>query len=114
MKYLVVILLCASVYFCAGQEAGINVDEVLKNDRLLTQYINCILDKGRCNSEGYELKNTLPKAIKDNCSTCTAKQKTDGQKVIKFLYNNRKSDWDAIIAKYDPTGIYKSNYEQYY
>lgn len=35
---------------------NINIDEILSNKRLLTSYIKCILDKGRCTPEGKELK----------------------------------------------------------
>jgi hypothetical protein len=35
---------------------NINVDDILASDRLLKNYVNCLLDKGRCTPEGAELK----------------------------------------------------------
>lgn len=38
---------------------NINVDEILVNKRLLSAYIMCVLDKGKCTNEGRELKCKL-------------------------------------------------------
>jgi hypothetical protein len=35
---------------------NINVDEILESDRLLNNYIRCLLDTGRCSPEGTVLK----------------------------------------------------------
>jgi hypothetical protein len=35
---------------------NINVDEILESDRLRNNYINCVLEKGKCTPEGTELK----------------------------------------------------------
>lgn len=34
----------------------IDVDSIIKSDRLLIQYVNCILDKGPCTVDGRSLK----------------------------------------------------------
>lgn len=35
---------------------NIDIDEILSNKRLLTPYIKCMLDQGKCSAEGKELK----------------------------------------------------------
>jgi hypothetical protein len=35
---------------------NINVDEILESDRLRDNYINCVLEKGKCTPEGTELR----------------------------------------------------------
>jgi len=35
---------------------NINVDEILASDRLIDNYVKCLMDKGRCSPEGAELK----------------------------------------------------------
>lgn len=35
----------------------VNIDTVLSNDRVLTNYIKCLLEKGACTREGRELKS---------------------------------------------------------
>jgi hypothetical protein len=60
-------LLVASVAIVAAGPAGnnrkyndkydhIDVDAILKNDRILTSYVKCMLDKGPCTAEGKNLK----------------------------------------------------------
>lgn len=36
---------------------NINIETVLSNDRVLTNYIKCLLEKGACTREGRELKS---------------------------------------------------------
>jgi len=35
---------------------NIDVDAIINSDRLLNQYMNCILDKGPCTADGRSLK----------------------------------------------------------
>lgn len=37
---------------------NVSIESVLSNDRVLTNYIKCLLDKGACTKEGRELKRT--------------------------------------------------------
>lgn len=36
---------------------NVNIETVLSNDRVLTNYIKCLLDRGACTREGRELKS---------------------------------------------------------
>lgn len=36
---------------------NVNVDDILKNQRLLDNYFKCLMDKGRCTPDGAELKS---------------------------------------------------------
>ncbi|KAK9509788.1 hypothetical protein O3M35_007024 [Rhynocoris fuscipes] len=36
---------------------NIDVDKILSNDRILSQYIKCLMDEGNCTNEGKELKS---------------------------------------------------------
>ncbi|XP_029158333.1 ejaculatory bulb-specific protein 3-like [Nylanderia fulva] len=87
------------------------VDKILQNNRVLTSYIRCLLDKGPCTAEGRELKKILPDALSTNCSKCDDNQKTITQKVIKHLKTKRSEDWVNLLGKYDPLGQHKENYE---
>lgn len=49
---------------------GVNLDEILKSERLLNNYFKCLMDKGKCTPDGTELKKTLPDALKTACSKC--------------------------------------------
>lgn len=36
---------------------NVNIETVLSNDRVLSNYIKCLLDKGACTREGRDLKS---------------------------------------------------------
>ncbi|KYN32638.1 Ejaculatory bulb-specific protein 3 [Trachymyrmex septentrionalis] len=90
----------------------VNVDKILQNNRVLTNYIRCLMDEGPCTAEGRELRKTLPDALSSNCSKCNDKQKVMAEKVINHLKAKRSRDWDLLVAKYDPHGEYKKRYEK--
>ncbi|PSN51556.1 Ejaculatory bulb-specific protein 3 [Blattella germanica] len=93
---------------------NIDLDEVLKSDRLFLNYFNCLMDKGRCTPDGEELKKSVPDALENDCSKCSEKQKEGTKKVLKYLIKDKPQQWDELIAKYDPTGDYKKKYEEKY
>ncbi|XP_054277831.1 ejaculatory bulb-specific protein 3-like [Macrosteles quadrilineatus] len=90
---------------------SIDVDRILSNDRILTQYIKCLLEEGSCTNEGRELKKTLPDALRTGCSKCTEKQKIATDKVIKHVRKHKSRDWERLVNKYDPKGEFRSKYE---
>lgn len=52
---------CAGLVSAAAQKYepkydNVSIESVLSNDRVLTNYIKCLLDKGPCTKEGRELK----------------------------------------------------------
>jgi hypothetical protein len=57
------------------------------------------------------MTGTLPDALETDCSKCSDKQKSGATKVIHFLIDNKKEDWEKLEAKYDPTGAYRIKYE---
>ncbi|MFB9840703.1 A10/OS-D family protein, partial [Actinoallomurus acaciae] len=89
----------------------INVDEILESQRLLRGYVDCLLDKGRCTPDGKDLKETLPDALENDCSKCTAKQKEASDKVIRHLINKQPDYWKELAVKYDPQNIYQEKYK---
>ncbi|XP_076178445.1 chemosensory protein 6 [Ptiloglossa arizonensis] len=89
----------------------IDVDRILQNERVLANYIKCMLNEGPCTNEGRELKKTLPDALSSGCSKCNEKQKVTAEKVINHLRTKRPRDWERLSARYDPDGRYKSRYE---
>jgi hypothetical protein len=64
---------------------NVDVDEILKSERLLTSYIKCLMDEGPCTEDGRDLKDTLPDAINTDCSKCTEKQKEGSAKIMHFM-----------------------------
>nr|QTJ02340.1 chemosensory protein [Agrilus zanthoxylumi] len=90
---------------------NVDIDRILSNQRVLTNYIKCLMEEGPCTSEGRELKKTLPDALSTGCTKCNLKQKQTAEKVIRHLMKNRPSDWERLTAKYDPKGEYKKRFQ---
>ncbi|XP_016768084.1 chemosensory protein 6 isoform X1 [Apis mellifera] len=88
-----------------------DIDRILQNGRILTNYIKCMLDEGPCTNEGRELKKILPDALSTGCNKCNEKQKHTANKVVNYLKTKRPKDWERLSAKYDSTGEYKKRYE---
>lgn len=93
---------------------NINVDDVLSNNRILNNYIKCIMDKGPCTPEGRELKRLLPDALESECSKCTDVQRRNSNKVINYLRANKPGEWKLLLDKYDSKGVYRSKYEKHH
>ncbi|XP_055379986.1 ejaculatory bulb-specific protein 3-like [Condylostylus longicornis] len=82
----------------------VDVDAILSNQRILNNYIKCILEKGPCTAEGRELKKLLPDALATDCSKCTQTQRSNSDKVISHLKAQKPNEFKQILKKYDPEG----------
>ncbi|KAH8273303.1 hypothetical protein KR018_008294 [Drosophila ironensis] len=91
---------------------NINLDEILNQDRLLINYIKCLEGTGPCTPDGQMLKDSLPDAIKTDCSKCTEKQKFGVEKVTSHLIDNQPTAWKRLEKIYDPTGGYRIKYQE--
>ncbi|XP_038109885.1 ejaculatory bulb-specific protein 3 [Culex quinquefasciatus] len=121
MKFFIVAL--ALVALVAAQEEegdkyttrydNIDLDEILKSDRLFKNYYACLVEEGRCTAEGSYLKRILPEALETNCAKCTRKeipQRDDGVRAIKYMAENRAEEWKVLKARFDPENKYVEKY----
>nr|ALT31606.1 chemosensory protein 24 [Cnaphalocrocis medinalis] len=116
MKYLIV-LCCIAVAALADDKYtdkydNINLEEILENKRLLTAYVNCVMERGKCSPEGKELKENLQEAIETGCAKCTENQEKGAYRVIEHLIKNELDIWRELTAKYDPKGTWRKKYEE--
>ncbi|KAI9559956.1 chemosensory protein 2 [Daphnia sinensis] len=79
---------------------NVDVDNVLKNEKLVRRYIDCTLDRGRCEQNGRDLKAMLPRVLNEGCRGCTPKQVENSNRIINFMKTNHAADWAAIETKY--------------
>ncbi|XP_011706733.1 PREDICTED: ejaculatory bulb-specific protein 3 [Wasmannia auropunctata] len=118
MKEYYLLLLVSLVALAVANEKytrkydDVNVEKILQNNRVLTNYIRCLMDEGPCTAEGRELRKTLPDALSTGCNRCNDKQKIMAEKGINHLKTKRSREWDRLVAKYDPQGEYKKRYEK--
>ncbi|XP_045460745.1 ejaculatory bulb-specific protein 3-like [Harmonia axyridis] len=119
MKFVILLGLLV-VYFWAFTEAeeyksqydDLDVDEILRSKRLLKNYVDCLLDKGRCPPPAQELKEHLDDALKTECKKCSEKQKKVGTKVINFMIENHPDMFHLLEARYDPEGVYMAKWKE--
>lgn len=64
MKSLAVVVLVLATLAIAYAEDkytnkydNVDLDEIIKNKRLLKNYVNCLLEKGKCSPDGLEVKS---------------------------------------------------------
>ncbi|CAH0713316.1 unnamed protein product, partial [Brenthis ino] len=92
---------------------NINLDEVLTNDKLLTSYSKCLIDKGPCTPEIKHLKEKLPEALETRCAKCTDKQKQMGKQLVKELKDKHPEIWKELVSHYDPEGKHQQAFEDF-
>ncbi|XP_060536173.1 ejaculatory bulb-specific protein 3-like [Cylas formicarius] len=90
---------------------NVDLDAILKNDRLLRNYIDCVMGKKSCTKDGEELKRVLPDAIKTGCSKCNETQRNGAKKVARYLIKNKPEWWAELEKTFDPDGTYRKKYE---
>ncbi|KAL3289145.1 hypothetical protein HHI36_003582 [Cryptolaemus montrouzieri] len=92
---------------------NVDLDEILKSDRLINSYFNCLIsnDGKRCTPDGAELRRDLPDALKNGCAKCSEKQKSGSRRIINHIIKHKKNLWDQIEKKYDPQGVYIKKYQ---
>nr|AZB49400.1 chemosensory protein 8 [Heortia vitessoides] len=90
----------------------VDLDEVLSNKRLTVAYIKCMLEQGRCTSEGRELKSHIVEALQNGCEKCTKAQREGMRRVMKHLIKYENNYWQQLVEKYDPTRTFTKKYEK--
>nr|AWC68026.1 chemosensory protein 8 [Matsumurasca onukii] len=80
----------------------IDVNTMLGNSRIMTNYIKCFMGKGPCSPEARDFRKLIPKLTKTACGDCTPNQKRVIKKIFLFIYNERNSDWQLLQQLFDP------------
>ncbi|KAJ9585928.1 hypothetical protein L9F63_020436 [Diploptera punctata] len=89
---------------------NIDVDGILKSERLLKNYFNCIMGRGPCTREGQLLKELIPDALSTECKKCSEVQKKQAGKVLAYVQLNHPEMFQQVLDKYDPDGTYRKKY----
>ncbi|XP_047118310.1 ejaculatory bulb-specific protein 3-like [Schistocerca piceifrons] len=90
-----------------------DVDAVLRNQRILASYIKCMLDTGPCTPEGRALRKHMPEALRTNCDKCTDAQKKIVRKLSLHVREHQPVQWDLLSKKYDPEHQYHDSFEKF-
>ncbi|KAF7283887.1 ejaculatory bulb-specific protein 3-like [Rhynchophorus ferrugineus] len=91
----------------------LDIDNILTNERILKNYIKCILDEGPCTEEGRQLRKHIPDALTTQCDKCTDAQKKFVRKGALHLIQKRPEDWQKITKKFDPEAKYGAGFQEF-
>ncbi|XP_013136972.1 PREDICTED: ejaculatory bulb-specific protein 3-like [Papilio polytes] len=117
MKLIIVVLCVVALAFAKDKyediENNFNIEELLGNDRLLTAYIKCLLNKGPCTPEVKKIKDKIPEVLETKCDKCTDKQKQIGKVLVKQVQKTHPELWDELKKLYDPQGKYQKEFQMF-
>ncbi|XP_054278835.1 ejaculatory bulb-specific protein 3-like [Macrosteles quadrilineatus] len=121
--YVVLLLACAALTVAAPGPAApkqlnsrldsVDVDKILANPRVLSNYVKCVTDKGPCTSEGKDLKKILPEVISTACANCSPKMRANLKKTILAMRQKYPNEWTAVVNKYDPKRTHSKDLEAF-
>ncbi|KAK9888081.1 hypothetical protein WA026_000357 [Henosepilachna vigintioctopunctata] len=113
MNFLVVFVVVAISVACVNCEDlytskfdNIDIDAIMKNDRLLQNHFACIIDGKGCTAEADELRKHIPEIMETCCSKCTDKQKEGAKKMTTYLIENKPDIVKKLVDKFDPDRKY--------
>ncbi|XP_044756932.1 ejaculatory bulb-specific protein 3-like [Coccinella septempunctata] len=95
---------CEDVY--SSKFDNIDVDAIMKNERLLQNHMNCLIDGKACTPEAEELRKHIPEIMETCCAKCSDKQKEGAKKMTEFLKEHKPELVKKILDKYDPDRKY--------
>ncbi|XP_072942437.1 ejaculatory bulb-specific protein 3-like isoform X2 [Epargyreus clarus] len=109
-----VVIIAIAAPLAAGYDEmfdKMDIDKILANDALFTEYVECFVDKGPCKAElAVEFKKIIPEIIKEACEKCTTVQKSNVRKFINAMYKRIPHKAIALHLKHDPTGEHEPKF----
>ncbi|KAL5242059.1 hypothetical protein ACI65C_009470 [Semiaphis heraclei] len=88
----------------------IDIDQILNNNRLMSNNVKCFLNEGPCSAQLREMKKMVPMLIKDSCSSCTKEQKNMVKKAIDAIKARRPNEYEKISKFFDPEGKFNKKF----
>uniref|UniRef100_A0A182NU82 Uncharacterized protein n=1 Tax=Anopheles dirus TaxID=7168 RepID=A0A182NU82_9DIPT len=92
---------------------NLDIDTILGSNRLVSNYVDCLLSRKPCPPEGKDLKRILPEALRTKCARCSPIQKENALKIITRLYLDYPDQYRALRERWDPSGEYNRRFEEY-
>ncbi|XP_069668984.1 ejaculatory bulb-specific protein 3-like [Periplaneta americana] len=79
-----------------------DVDVVVGDKELVSNFINCLLDDAACSAEGLLVKARLYDVYKNGCEECTEEQKNQLRRLVLYVKENREDEWMKVRNIFDP------------
>ncbi|CAG9837574.1 unnamed protein product [Diabrotica balteata] len=91
----------------------IDIETVLKNDRIIKGYIDCVTGKKGCTPEGAALKESWKEGIDKGCDDCDEEEKRKIKKVVKHIYLKHPDWYEEVANALDKDRKYRTKYQKY-
>ncbi|KAK9881855.1 hypothetical protein WA026_018050 [Henosepilachna vigintioctopunctata] len=85
---------------------NVDVESIMKNERLLKNHLKCLLEDKACIPELEELKKHIPEMMETCCAKCSEKHKENGRKVALYMMEHKPDIVKKVMDKYDPQREY--------
>ncbi|CAG9860085.1 unnamed protein product [Phyllotreta striolata] len=92
---------------------SIDLDSVLKNKRILKNYIDCVIGTKPCTKEGSALKESWKDGLDKGCEECSEEEQRKVNKIVKHIYVNEPDWYKLLINNFDKDGKYQERYDAY-
>ncbi|ODN03807.1 Ejaculatory bulb-specific protein 3 [Orchesella cincta] len=76
------------------------VDRMLKDKGFVRSIINCVLDKGPCESNGRKLRLMAPEILRGQCPGCSRTVHNQIRKVISHVQRNFPVEWSEVTRRF--------------
>nr|QCX43089.1 chemosensory protein csp9 [Helopeltis theivora] len=110
--FAVVVSVVISAELYTNKYDNIDLDEILKNERLYQKYFDCLRGKGKCTPDGQNLKDVIPDALQTECGKCSEVQKKGVEKVLRFMLTQKPEDYQILEDIFDKDAVYRKKYEE--
>ncbi|KYN04073.1 PREDICTED: ejaculatory bulb-specific protein 3-like [Cyphomyrmex costatus] len=78
----------------------INIEDILANEKLRTQYYNCLAGIARCKTADAKFfSDVIGEALQTQCRKCTEKQKNLLDTLVDWYTKNKPEDWETFIRR---------------
>nr|AWV63298.1 chemosensory protein 10 [Myzus persicae] len=88
----------------------VDIDQILNNNRLMSNNVKCFLNEGPCTGQLREMKKMVPMLVKDSCSSCNKEQKNMMKKAMDAMKARRPNEYEQISKFFDPEGKYEKKF----
>ncbi|KAL3289147.1 hypothetical protein HHI36_003584 [Cryptolaemus montrouzieri] len=109
-SFIIMYFVCMGDTYDNTKFKNMDIDEILRNDRLIQHYFKCLMDGKPCTPEGEELRKNLPEVIRSGCSQCTQEELIAARKVATKMRNDHTEMWNMFLDKYDPGALYRHKF----
>uniref|UniRef100_A0A1S5VFH9 Chemosensory protein n=1 Tax=Meteorus pulchricornis TaxID=51522 RepID=A0A1S5VFH9_9HYME len=75
---------------------------LLRNERLLARFVDCLVDEGPCLGPIAKFKKEIPKMMETQCARCQEQIKVLSAKVMQHIREHKPEKWKKIQEIYDP------------